>query len=223
MDSPPLSRNGLSERYASAQVQAIPLNRDNQRIPMPPVTQSLIIANVAMFLLQISGGVPLVEWFALWPGNDFQPLQLVTYSFLHGGFGHLFFNMFALYMFGEDIERLFGSRYYLSYYFASVVAAALSHLGVTFLMGGPEIPTVGASGGIYGLLLAFAIYFPQRRVVLLFPPIPMAARTFVILFGALELVLGVTGTAAGVAHFAHLGGMLGGWLMISHRRNGRIS
>jgi membrane associated rhomboid family serine protease len=126
--------------------------------------------------------------------------------------------MFGLYMFGSDIERLFGSRFYLAYYFASVLAAALCHLGITFLMGSPPVPTLGASGGIYGLLLAFGWYFPQRRVVLLFPPIPMSARTFVVVFAALELFFGVTGTAAGVAHFAHLGGMLGGWLMIEYRR-----
>jgi len=190
---------------------------------MPPVTQTLIIANVVVFLLQMSGGgTPLVEWFALWPGEDFQPWQLVTYAFLHGGMAHIFFNMFALYMFGSDVERLFGSRFYLAYYFVCVITAALSHLAMTFLMGSPEVPTVGASGGIYGLLLAFGMYFPHRRVMLLFPPIPMSARTFVILFGALELVLGVTGTAAGVAHFAHLGGMLGGWLMILYRRKKRI-
>jgi len=189
---------------------------------MPPVTQALVIANVVVFLLQMSGGAPLVEWFALWPDENFQPWQLVTYAFLHGGLGHIFFNMFALYMFGSDIERLFGSRFYLGYYFVCVITAALSHIAVTFLMGSPPVPTVGASGGIYGLLLAFGMYFPHRRVMLLFPPIPMAARTFVILFGALELVLGVTGTAAGVAHFAHLGGMLGGWLMILYRRNKRI-
>ncbi|HEX5477308.1 MAG TPA: rhomboid family intramembrane serine protease [Burkholderiales bacterium] len=185
---------------------------------MPPVTQSLIIANVAVYLLEMAGGAPLMQWFALWPGSNFMPWQLVSYAFLHGGLGHIFFNMLGLYMFGSDIERLFGSRFYLAYYFASVVAAALCHLLVTGLMGSPPVPTVGASGGIYGLLLAFGWYFPQRRVVLLFPPIPMQARTFVVVFGALELFLGVTGTVAGVAHFAHLGGMLGGWLMIEYRR-----
>jgi membrane associated rhomboid family serine protease len=185
---------------------------------VPPATQSLIIANVAVFLLQLSGGAPLVEWFALWPGRDFEPWQLVTYSFLHGGIGHIFFNMFGLYMFGSDVERLFGTRFYVAYYFVSVVVAGVTHMVITSLMGAAATPMVGASGGIYGLLLAFGWYFPQRRVVLLFPPIPMAARTFVIVFGALELVLGVTGTQAGVAHFAHLGGMLGGWLMIEYRR-----
>ena len=192
---------------------------------MPPVTQALIVANVVVYFLQSMGGA-IVGWFALWPptggmsyGPDFQVWQLVTYSFLHGNLAHIFFNMFALYMFGSDIERLFGARFYLAYYFASVVAAALCHLLVNSLMGAPPYPMVGASGGVYGLLLAFGIYFPRRTVVLMFPPIPMPARVFVIVFGALELFLGVTGTSAGVAHFAHLGGMLGGWLMIQYRRN----
>ena len=192
---------------------------------MPPVTQALIVANVAVFLLQSVGGGALVEWFALWPivsgpsdVPSFQPWQLVTYGFLHGNLTHLLFNMFGLYMFGSDIERLFGPRYFTSYYFACVVSAALCQLVVTGWIGAPAAPTVGASGGIYGLLLAFGMYFPRRMVVLMFPPIPMQARVFVFVFAALELFLGVTGTAAGVAHFAHLGGMLGGWLMIRKRR-----
>lgn len=189
---------------------------------MPPVTQALIIVNVVVYLLEASGAMPLGE-LALWPpsaGPGFGLWQLVTYAFLHGNFAHLFFNMFALYMFGGDIERLFGARFYLAYYFACVVSAALCHLVVTTWMGAPPYPTVGASGGVFGLLLAFGMYFPHRRVMLLIPPIPMQARTFVLLFAVLELVLGVTGTAAGVAHFAHLGGMLGGWLMIQYRRRG---
>lgn len=186
---------------------------------MPPVTQALIIANVVVYLLEIGSGLPLLDWFALQPDN-FSPWQLVTYAFLHdpSSVFHIFFNMFGLYMFGSDVERLFGSRFYLWYYLVSVVAAALCHLGVIYLMGSAPVPTVGASGGIYGLLLAFGWYFPQRRVVLLFPPIPMQARTFVVVFAAIELFLGVTGTMSGVAHFAHLGGMLGGWLMIEARR-----
>ena len=176
---------------------------------MPPVTQTLLIANVAVFLLQsVSGGL-LEGWFALWPpGYGFWIWQLVTYGFLHSGIGHIFFN------------RLFGSRYFLGYYLACLVAAALTQLVFTAIAGGPPIPTLGASGGLYGLLLAFGMYFPRRMVMLIFPPIPMQARVFVILFGALELVFGVTGTAAGVAHFAHLGGMLGGWLAIQYRRRG---
>ena len=187
---------------------------------MPPVTQSLLIANVAVFLLQTSTGGELEAWFALWPGPRFAPWQLVTYGFLHGGFTHIFFNMLGLYMFGSDIERLFGSRYFLLYYFACLVSAALCQLLFVALSGGPPVPTVGASGALFGLLLAFGIYFPRRMVVLIFPPIPMPARVFVIVFGGLELLFGVTGTADGVAHFAHLGGMLGGWLVIQYRRRG---
>jgi membrane associated rhomboid family serine protease len=175
-----------------------------------------------VFLLQQSpiGGL-LENWFVLWPlGHGFAFWQLVTYGFLHGGIAHIFFNMLGLYMFGSDIERLFGSRYFLFYYFACLVAAALTQLVFTAIAGGPPVPTLGASGGLYGLLLAFGMYFPRRMVMLIFPPIPMQARVFVILFGALELVFGVTGTAAGVAHFAHLGGMFGGWLAIQYRRRG---
>jgi len=190
---------------------------------MPPVTQALIFANIAVYLL---GGLNVLalDDFALWPPGGFEsrfaPWQLVTYAFLHGGLAHIFFNMLGLYMFGAEVERLFGSRFYAAYYFGCVVSAALTHLVVTSWMGGPAIPTVGASGGVYGLLLAFGVYFPHRRVLLLFPPIPLPARVFVIVFAVVELVFGVTGTAAGVAHFAHLGGMIGGWLMIQYRRRG---
>jgi membrane associated rhomboid family serine protease len=188
---------------------------------MPPATQALLIANIVVFLLQSSCGGDSEGLFALWPvGYGFQAWQLVSYSFLHGGIGHIFFNMFALYMFGADVERLFGSRFFLLYYFACVVSAALLHLVVTGLVGAYPAPTIGASGAVYGVLLAFGMYFPRRMVMLIIPPIPMQARYFVILFGALELVFGVTGTEAGVAHFAHLGGMLGGWLMIQYRRRG---
>ena len=190
---------------------------------MPPVTQALIFANIAVYLL---GGLNVLalDDFALCPPGGFEsrfaPWQLVTYAFLHGGLAHIFFNMLGLYMFGAEVERLFGSRFYAAYYFGCVVSAALTHLVVTSWMGGPAIPTVGASGGVYGLLLAFGVYFPHRRVLLLFPPIPLPARVFVIVFAVVELVFGVTGTAAGVAHFAHLGGMIGGWLMIQYRRRG---
>ena len=198
---------------------------------MPPVTLALLVGNLVVFLLQLAGGLPLFEWFALWPpalsgprsGPSFELWQLLTYSFLHGSALHLMFNMLALYTFGRDLERLFGSSWYLQYYLVSVVAAALSHVVVTAWMGAPPFPTVGASGGVYGLLLAYGVYFPHRTLILLFPPIPLPARVFVVLFAALELYFGVTGTVSGVAHFAHLGGMLGGWLMIRLRlrRRGR--
>jgi membrane associated rhomboid family serine protease len=190
---------------------------------MPVVTQSLLFANIAVYVLGTTGMLPLEE-LALWPPGGlesrFELWQLVTYAFLHGNLAHIFFNMLGLYMFGSEVERLFGSRFYSAYYFGCVLSAALCHLAVTGWMGVAPYPTVGASGGVYGLLLAFGVYFPHRRVLLLFPPIPMPARVFVIAFAALELFFGVTGTAAGIAHFAHLGGMLGGWLMIQYRRSG---
>ena len=192
---------------------------------MPPVTTALIVANVAMFLLDSSTG-NLLAPFMLWPvgaapytGMDFAPWQLVTYAFLHGSMLHLFFNMFALYMFGGAIEQVFGSRRYLAYYLVCVVSAALAQLLVAW-MTGEFYPTVGASGGVFGLLLAYGLYFPNNRVMLLFPPIPMPARVFVLVYAALELVMGVSGAQSGVAHFAHLGGMVGGFIMLRIWRGG---
>jgi membrane associated rhomboid family serine protease len=180
---------------------------------MPPATRAIILVNVVVFLLQQV--VPSAfETLALWPlGQLFQPWQLVTYAFLHGGLTHIFFNMFALYMFGAALESFLGSRRFVAYYFVCVLAAAGTQLTVQALSHTGE-PVIGASGGVFGLLLAFAWYFPRQRIILLFPPIPMPAWLFVTLYGALELVLGVTGVQASVAHFAHLGGMLGGALMI---------
>jgi len=189
---------------------------------MPPVTQWLLIANVAVFALEQSG--MMLDAFALWPPGGFEsafePWQIVTYSFLHANLAHIFFNMLALYMFGGEVERLFGARFFALYYLACVVSAAICHLAVSAWVGGPPVPIVGASGGIYGVLLAFGLYFPHRRVMLLIPPIPMPARVMVFGFAALELFFGITQTAQGIAHFAHLGGMAGGWLMIQYRRGG---
>src|SRR5437667_11369414 len=191
---------------------------------MPPVTTALIAANVAMFLLQMAAPGVLFP-LALWPlgngsteaGMYFAPWQLVTYAFLHGSFLHLAFNMFALYMFGSAMERVFGARRYLVYYLVCVISAAATQLvvaGVTGLF----YPTIGASGGVFGLLLAYAMYFPNNRIMLLFPPIPMPARVFVIIYAVLELFLGVTGSQGGVAHFAHLGGMIGGFVLLRYWR-----
>jgi len=193
---------------------------------IPPVTRALLITNGIVFLLEQVIGDPLFIWFGLWPfgGSSFSgapgflPWQIVTYSFLHGGLLHLFFNMFALFMFGSDIERVFGQRRFLAYYLTCVITAAAAQLLVSVFSGGPAYPTVGASGGVFGVLLAFGMYFPRRTVMLIFPPVPIPAWLFVILYGVLELYLGITGTQAGVAHFAHLGGMVGGYLMIRHWR-----
>ncbi|MEP6997899.1 MAG: rhomboid family intramembrane serine protease [Betaproteobacteria bacterium] len=191
---------------------------------MPAVTTALIVANVAVFLLQTA--IPgLIVPFALWPlaasqldpGVAFAPWQLLTYAFLHGSLTHLAFNMFALYMFGSAVERVFGGRRYLSFYLVCVLSAAIAQLIVSG-MTGKIYPTVGASGGIFGILLAYGMYFPNNRVMLLFPPIPMPARVFVFVYALVELFLGVTGTQEGVAHFAHLGGMVGGFLMLRYWR-----
>lgn len=193
---------------------------------IPRVTQSLIIVNVLVFLLQIATGNQLIEPFALWTFGSgmpsrFQIWQLVTYGFLHGSMTHLFFNMLALYMFGSDIERLWGPRRYLLYYFACVVSAGLAQLAVSTVMGWPSYPTIGASGGVFGVLLAFGMMFPRRMVMLLFPPIPMRAWVLVTAYGAIELFMGLTGTQTSVAHFAHLGGMAGGFVLIQYWR-GRL-
>ena len=185
---------------------------------MPPVTTLLIAANAGVFLLLVAGA-RLMTSFALWPvGAGFQPWQLLTYAFLHGSLVHIAFNMFALYMFGGAMERVFGARRYLAYYVVCVVSAALAQF-LTAAITGAVYPTVGASGGVFGLLLAYAIYFPHSRIMLIFPPIPMPARVFVVVYAVLELFLGVTGTEEGVAHFAHLGGLVGGFIMLRYWRS----
>jgi len=185
---------------------------------MPPVTTLLIAANAGVFLLLVAGP-RLLTSFVLWPvGAGFQPWQLLTYAFLHGSLVHIAFNMFALYMFGGAMERVFGARRYLAYYLVCVVSAALAQL-LTAAITGAVYPTVGASGGVFGLLLAYAIYFPHSRIMLIFPPIPMPARVFVVVYAVLELFLGVTGTEEGVAHFAHLGGLVGGFIMLRYWRS----
>lgn len=202
---------------------------------LPPVTKALLIANAAMFLLQwlfglqsAPGGVPPLSALMLWPPGSgawgtlfavpgFQPWQLLTYGFLHGNLPHLLFNMLALVMFGAQLEYTWGQRRFLTYFLVCVVGAGLCQLGVVtwaVAQGNPPFPTVGASGGVFGLLLAYGMLFPHQRVMLLIPPIPMKARTLVFVYGAVELLMGITGTQSGVAHFAHLGGMLFGWLLI---------
>ena len=182
--------------------------------PLPPITQALILANVAVFCLDYFLGRWFTQLFALWPlGGGLLPWQPVTYAFLHGSIGHLFFNMLGLWMFGAELERVWGSRRFVQFYAAGVLTAALAQLLVALLLGSPY-PTVGASGGLFALLLGFGVLFPNRTIMPLFPPIPMKARTFVMVFGGLELLFGVLSPTGGVAHFAHLGGMLGGWLML---------
>jgi membrane associated rhomboid family serine protease len=151
------------------------------------------------------------------------PWQLLSYGFLHdpGNFAHLIFNMLALLMFGAPLEYVWGNRRFLTYYLTCVAGAGLCQLLVgswAVMQGGSAYPTIGASGGVFGLLLAYGMLFPNQRVMLLIPPIPMKARTLVFVYGAIELLLGFSGLQPGVAHFAHLGGMLFGYLLIRHWR-----
>ncbi|MFM9887228.1 MAG: rhomboid family intramembrane serine protease [Burkholderiales bacterium] len=187
----------------------------------PPVTLALLAINIAVFMLDMAGGGRILTPFALWPvGQGFDLWQLVTYGFIHAGIGHIAFNMIGVYMFGGELERLWGSNRYLVYYLVCVIAAAIAQV-VFSMMTGSRSPTVGASGGVFGLLLAFAMMFPHRKMMLIFLPVPIPAWLFVTLYGLLELYMGVTGTQAGVAHFAHLGGMVGGFLMMRAGRRPR--
>jgi membrane associated rhomboid family serine protease len=201
---------------------------------MAPVTRTLILLNVVAFCLEGIFGDAMIVHLALWPIERarvfahlhavarFEPWQLLTSSFLHANLMHLLLNMFALYIFGRDVERVLGSARYLRLYVAAVLAAALVQLAVvSFTSPGPAYPTIGASGGVFGVLLAFAMLFPRRIVTLLFPPIPMPAWLFVGVYGLIELANGVVGTEAGVAHFAHLGGMLGAYLLLRRWHHGR--
>ncbi len=199
---------------------------------IPPVTQGLLIANVVVFLLQQMLGQVAMAQLMLWPLDSgeyrpgaspysFMPWQLLTYGFMHGSLTHLLFNMLALFMFGAALEHTWGNRRFLIYFLVCVAGAGALQLMVgwwTMANGGAAYPTVGASGGVFGILLGYGMLFPNQRVMLMFPPIPMKARTLVIVYGAISLLLGFTGMQPGVAHFAHLGGMLFGWLMIRYWR-----
>jgi membrane associated rhomboid family serine protease len=200
---------------------------------LTPVVQALLLINGLVFLGEMAYANSLISWFALWPSGlvapadaalgfpQFRPWQIITYAFLHGGVLHLALNMYALWLFGTRLEALWGSARFAVYFLSCVIGAALVQLVVseiTLLQGGPAYPVLGASGGVFGLLLAFGMTFPESRLVLLFPPIPIKAKWFVIGYGVVELFAGVTGTVEGVAHFAHLGGMVTGFLLLLYWR-----
>lgn len=208
-------------------------------------TRNLIIVNVVIFIATMLNQEFMMSQFALfYPASRFfrwwQPL---THMFMHGGIWHIFFNMFSLWMFGSVIERYVGPRKFLALFLVAGLGGAALHLGVEWIQVGVyenamaegsqsalasyvslcNTPTVGASGAIYGLLIAYAMLFPDATMMLLFPPIPMKAKWMVAIFAAVELFTGVTSIASGIAHFAHLGGMLFGWLMIRRwRRRGTL-
>lgn len=203
---------------------------------VPTVTKNLIIINVIIFIATLINENFMISAFALfYPTSPyFHWWQIVTHMFMHGGFWHIFFNMYTLFLFGCVVERIIGSKKFLLFYFICGLGAAGLHLGVEYLQMQSFMehaargqasaiqsiqalkmtPTVGASGAIYGVLLAYAMLFPESRMTLLFPPITLSAKWMVVVFAAIELVTGVSGMASGVAHFAHLGGMLIGWLLI---------
>ena len=182
---------------------------------LPPVTKTIILVNVGVFVLQMIAWDLMLGLFALWPpaSGMFHVWQLITYAFLHGNLAHIFLNMFALFMFGRGLEMYWGGRRFLVYYFVCVLSAAVTQLLVESASGGTE-PVLGASGGVFGLLLAFAWYFPRQKLIVLPIPIPVPAWLFVTIYAAIELFSGLTRTQQSVAHFAHLGGMLGGALCI---------
>jgi len=191
------------------------------------MTGLLIFLNVFAFLAEILSGGELSMRLALWPLNvgasagadmHFAPWQLITYGFLHASVAHLAFNMLGLLMFGRDVEARLGSARMLAVYFASLVSAGLTQLFVTGYIAPTPAPTIGASGAVFGLLLAYARLFPRRIVVLLFPPVPMPAWIFATLYAVLELSLGLADSRTGIAHFAHLGGMAGSALLLWHWR-----
>ncbi len=182
----------------------------------PPAVKHLLIVNALCFVALNTPiiGEPLFVYGALWPigSGHFDIWQLVSYMFLHAGFSHIFFNLFALWMFGQAIENYWGTRRFTIYYFLTGIGAALLHM----LIGAGGAPTLGASGAVYGILLAFGMMFPERPIMLLFPPIPIKAKYFVAGFGVIELISGISRANSGVAHFAHLGGMLVGFILIKY-------
>ena len=193
-----------------------------------PVVYNLLIANVVAYMAtMLLDTNDVYGLFALFPIGSpfFEVWQPVTYMFLHGGFSHIFFNVFALWMFGRGLEEEMGSRRFLIYYFVCGVGAALVQLGmaevdIMNMNTQYEVwnymltPTVGASGAVFGLLLAFGMLHPNATIMLLIPPIPMKAKWFVVIYGVIELLLIIFQAQDGIAHFAHLGGMFWGWLLM---------
>jgi membrane associated rhomboid family serine protease len=230
---------------------------------LPPVVKNLILINVVMLIADFTAkgvfGVDLTTILGLYfpMSEQFMPLQIITHMFMHANFMHLFFNMFALYMFGGILENVWGPKRFLIYYMVCGLGAALVHEtvimfqynklinsispdnlqlvidnGAAVLNEGKQyadvtmrelqmllnVPTVGASGAIFGVLLAFGVLFPNTQLMLLFPPIPIKAKYFVIGYGAIELYLALTQPGSNIAHAAHLGGMLFGYFLIRYWR-----
>ena len=211
----------------------------------PPVTRNLIIINIIVFIATLINREFMTTEFAVfYPTSPFfHWWQVLTHMFMHGGFWHILFNMYTLWLFGSVVENIIGSKKFVLFYFVCGLGAVGLHFGVEYLqlqsyMEGAALgnsaaidninaikftPTVGASGAIYGVLIGYAMLFPSSKMTLLFPPVTLSAKWMVVVFAAIELLTGIAGTATGVAHFAHLGGMLIGWLMILFwRKRGKL-
>lgn len=188
---------------------------------IPTIVKNIILINVIVYIVTFYLGrnvnYTMMSKYALFPmdSNYFEPYQLITHMFMHGGFIHLFFNMYTFFFFGCVLENVWGKKKFLIYYLITGLGAAICHLTVMHLMGEVRpIPTVGASGAVYGVLLGYGMLFPRNRITMLIPiPITLQARWFVIIFGGIELFLGFFQND-NVAHFAHLGGMLFGIILI---------
>jgi membrane associated rhomboid family serine protease len=183
-----------------------------------PVSLLLVLANLGAFYLEQQAGSGLILTYGLWPveSGRFQPSQLMTYSFLHASGVHLVANMFALLMFGAEVEHRIGWLRFLVYSLCCILFAALLQLAVAIVTGTLDRPTIGASGAVFGVLLAYAMLFPDHKLTPIIMPVPIPAWLFVGLYGVLELVLGMLETEDGIAHFAHLGGMMGGWFLMQY-------
>ena len=210
---------------------------------IPTATKNIIIINVLVWIMTSLNENMMYEKFALfYPTSPFfHWWQPVTHMFMHGGFWHLFFNMYTLYFFGRVLEERWGAKKFLIFYFVTGLGAALVHTGVEWIqmhhwMGqvadGSMVaqanihalkmtPTVGASGAIYGALMGFALLYPDAVLSLIFPPVSMKAKWFVLVFGGIELLTGITGVGGGIAHFAHLGGLIFGYFLIMYWKKKR--
>ena len=207
---------------------------------IPPVTRNLLIINVIMFIATLVNENFMIGTFAMfYPASPlFRWWQPLTHMFMHGGFWHIFFNMYTLLMFGMVVERALGTRKFLIYYFVTGLGAVALHTGVEWLQmqsyladssAAAQIacnnilrtPMLGASGAIYGVLIAFAMLYPDSTMTLIFPPVTLKAKWWVAIFAVIELTTGIAGTRLGIAHFAHLGGMLFGFFLILYWRKTR--
>ncbi len=199
---------------------------------MPPAVKWLLTANIVVFVAQHLRESLMLKWFALWPnlhteiafypdgsptGVSFMPWQLVTYAFMHStsSFTHILFNMFGIWMFGQTLERHMGTKLFTIYYFVCILGAAFLHLAYAW-SSGSYAPVLGASGAVFGILLAYGVLFPRERIILIFFPVPIEARYFVAFYGLFELLSGLSRANDGIAHFAHLGGMLFGFFLLRY-------